>query len=357
MNPEPYQQEDISLKDFFLTIGRYRREITRRWIWLMLGVAVAAGIAVLMHIVTPKTYPTKLTFMVEEEGGGAGGMLGGLLGSFGSAFKPGQTNLDRVLSISTSRRIINETLLKKVTVKGHQDYVANHILELYDFSDYWKKKKLPKLMDFRFSTDLIDGFSVTDRLVLKHVYKRVISPKKKDKALIKTGRDVDAGILYFEGRTLSPELTVSLLDSLFHVVAYYHEGRRIESAEQTYKIISDKVDSLSRELTGKQYALASVNDRSNNLIRERDRVSAQKLQGEIQMLSFAYAEVVKNRELAGIELESQKSDLLILDKPMLPVATDHGSMLIKLAKAMIIGFVLSVLLLCVYLFYLDIMKE
>ena len=185
MNSELDHQEEISLKDFFVTVGRYYREIKKRWLWVCVGVLLAVLAAFLLHKFTPKTYPTKLTFLVEEDGGGAGGMLGGLLGSFGSALRPGQTNLDRVLSISTSRRIVNETLLKKVVVKDKEDYLANHILELYDFASYWKKRKRTDLVDYRFSTPNIDEFSKTDQLVLKHVYKRVLSPDKKNKALIK----------------------------------------------------------------------------------------------------------------------------------------------------------------------------
>ena len=356
MNSPSNQQDEISLKEFFLTIGRYYREIRNRWMILLLGIAIAAGIAILMHNITPKTYPTKLTFMVEEEGGGAGGMLGGLLGSFGAGLRPGQTNLDRVLSISTSRRIINETLLKRTTVDDKEDFIANHILEYYDFAKYWRKRNREDLIDYRFANDRIVNFTITDQLVLKHVYKRVISPKKKSEALIKTGRDVDAGILYFDGRTLTPELTVAFLDSLFQVVSYYHEGRKVETAQRTYDIIVDKVDSLQKSMTQKQYALASINDRSNNMIRERDRVTSQKLQGEIQTLAYAYAEGVKNREIAGLDLENQTSNLLVLDKPVLPVATDHGSLLMKIIKAVVIGFSLSIFLLCVWLFYRDVMR-
>ncbi len=348
--------DEIRLKDFFLTVGRYFREVKRRWKWLVLGTLVFMLAGLAKHYLTPKTYPTELTFMVDEDTGGAAGLLGGLLGSFGG-LRGGQTNLDKVLSISTSRRIINETLLKKATVDGVDDYIANHILKLYDFASYWKKRNRQELVDYRFSTAAIDEFNATDNLVLKHVYKCVISPKDKEKALIRTRRDLDAGILYFDGRTLSPELTVSMLDSLYNVVLYYHEGRKKEVAKRTYDIIANKVDSLEDELSRKQYALAGIKDRSFNVIRERDRVSVQKIQGEIQTLSFAYAEGVKNREIAALELENQTSNLLLLDKPVLPVATDHGSLLMKLIKFGILGFFIMAFSLGMNTFYKDVMSE
>lgn len=356
MSQSPEYDQEISLKDFFLTIGRYYREIKKRWMLLGLVILVSAGIGAAMHYLTPKSYPTKLTFMVDDESGGAGGMLSGILGSFGGALKPGQTNLDRVLAISTSRRIMNETLLKKVTVDGKNDFIANHILELYDFASYWKERNRNNLIDYRFSSSDISTFSTSDQLVLKHVYKRIISPKKKSDVIIKTGREVDAGILYFEGRTLSPELTVGFLDSLYNTVQYYHEGRTLEGLRRTFDIVSNKVDSLQKELTQKQYALASVRDRSLNIVRERDRVSAQKLQGEIQTLSYAYAEGVKNRELAALELENQSSKLLVLDRPVLPVSSDHGSIVSKVVKSGVLGFILVLFLFVIQLFYKDIMS-
>lgn len=355
MNSESNYQEEISLKQFFLTIGRYVREIRKRWYVLVLGVALAAGIAILMHTIIPKTYPTRLTFMVENESGGAGGMLGGLLGSFGTALKPGQTNLDRVLSISTSRRIINETMLKKIIVSKKLDFIANHILELYEFDKIWKKNNRNELVGFRFTTDDIEHFSTTDHFVLKNLYKHVKEGSRMRSPLISTGQNVDAGILYFEGRTISPEMTVGILDSLYQVVSYYHEGRNIENAKHNFDLISEKVDSLSRELINKQYALASVKDRSNNIINNRDRVSAQKLELDVQMLGYAYAEGVKNREIAALELESQKSNLLVLDRPVLPIPSDHGSPLIKMIKAGIMGGVITTFLLCLLIFYRDVM--
>ena len=356
MGSEPEYDQEITLKDFFLTVGRYFREILKRWWLVFAGVFIAAGIGIGLYYYTPKTYPTKLTFMIDEGGSGSGSMLGGLLGSLGGSFGSGQTNLDRVLTIATSRRIINETLLKEATINNKNDFIANHILDLYDFKTYWTKRKRPNLVEYRFTKSRIDSFNMIDQLVLKHVYKRVMSPDKKSEAMISTGMDTDAGVLFFSGRTITPELTVSFLDSLYHTVSYYYEGRKKDNARKTFNVISEKVDSLSKELSSKQYALASVLDRSNNLIRERDRVSAQRLQGDVQMLAVAYAEGVKNREIAALELANQRSDLLLLDRPVLPLSHDHGSPLMILFKSGLIGLILTIFMLCLFLFYRDVMR-
>lgn len=356
MKEEHSVQDEISLKDFFLTIGRYRREIMKRWLLVALGVLIAAGIAVLLHSMTPKTYPAKLTFMVEDDAGGAGGMLGGLLGSFGAGLNSAQANLDRILSISKSSRIVNETMLKKTTVNGKTDFIGNHILEIYKFASHWKKVNRPELVDYRFLHEDISKFNKEDHLVLKHLYKHVMEEKGLKEPLLTTGRDIDAGILNFNGRTISPELTVGFIDSLYQVVSYYHEGRNVENAKRTYDIIKTKVDSISKELASKQYSLANLQDRSTNLISNRDRVLAERLQVDIQMLGYAYAEGIKNREMAALELESQKSNLLILDRPVLPIGSDHGSWLIKAIKGGIIGGIISVLFLAISIFYKDIMN-
>ncbi|MBK9737180.1 MAG: hypothetical protein IPO92_20400, partial [Saprospiraceae bacterium] len=93
-------------------------------------------------------------------GGGSGGALAGILGSFGLG-KGGKVNLDRIVELSKSRNILHKVMFTQIPLEAtfkKNDYIANHIIALYKLDDEWTNHN-KDWKGFRFKSDSIKSFT------------------------------------------------------------------------------------------------------------------------------------------------------------------------------------------------------
>ena len=80
----------------------------------------------------------RLTFFIKRRDGPSAGSITGLLGQFGLAgTSSGKVSFDKIVELSRSMRIANKALFQKAVVGGKEDYIANHIIDIYKFRKEW----------------------------------------------------------------------------------------------------------------------------------------------------------------------------------------------------------------------------
>jgi hypothetical protein len=100
-------EDEISLRDLILKMGSFVREVIRYWYIPVLFILLAVGYQAFQYFRFVPVYPAKITFSVDEDEGGGSGGLSGILGQFGfGGVRPGRFNLDKILALSKSRRVI-----------------------------------------------------------------------------------------------------------------------------------------------------------------------------------------------------------------------------------------------------------
>ena len=169
-----FESDEITLKELILKVREYWREVWKNRFLVLLISALFASIFLWRAWIAPVVYLAELTFMVnEDEGGGLGGVAS-ILGQFGlGGGSSGKFNLDKILELSRSRKIVSQVLFEEIEVDGKVDYIANHIIDEYAFHEDWEDDT-KGLKDFYFINGEFEEFGRVENRALKLVYTKVI---------------------------------------------------------------------------------------------------------------------------------------------------------------------------------------
>ncbi len=109
-------QDELTIKEFVLTLQEYLKHFLRKWYWFLLGAVIAGGVFFLNAYMAPVTFTAPLTFLMKndkEKSFGAGALLGSL--GLGSP-DPGKGNASKLLELGKSRRVLGLILFDSAAV-------------------------------------------------------------------------------------------------------------------------------------------------------------------------------------------------------------------------------------------------
>jgi capsular polysaccharide biosynthesis protein len=334
---EYYQDDEITLKELILKIQEYWQEILKNWKLIFLIIIPFVAFFFIRAFLTPATYSAQLTFMVnEDEGGGGFGGVSAILGQFGfGGGGKSSHNLDKILELSRSRKIIQMALLESVNINGKKDYLANHLIEEYEFHEKWKKDTTG-LINFLFVQDSVELFSRVENKVLKSLHSLVIGEEGK-KGLLSFSYGEESGILNITHTTTSEELSIFLTEKIYEKLSWFYINNSTEKQQKTFSLFKNKADSLQIALNSAQYRLFQFDDTHKGMTLKQSSFERVRLQQEIQKLILAYGESYKNQEVSDFALKNQTPFIQEIDMPISPIEPIRESKLMALIMGSFIG--------------------
>lgn len=339
--PSTYEDDEITLKELIEKILEFWREIwSKKW-WIILAAIPFMAYFGYNAKNTKLLYQANLTYSLNE-GGGGGGALGGLLGSFGLG-KGGKVNLERIVALSKSRRIIQPVLFQKIildTLDGKEDYIANHLITLQEFDKLWMKTN-PKFENFRFTTDDIEKFDRTALSAFKMLHGQMIGGEGVVNPIFTNTFNEDTGIMTISGNTVDEELSIDITNLIFANLKEYYLKTNTNSSKNTFEFVQAKTDSIYQRMTSKEYQLSKFNDSHRNLSDPNLLTQRKLMETELLKLKTMYAEATKNYEVADFSLEASTPDISIIDSPIPPISPKGASLLISLIKGAFLGGMLA----------------
>lgn len=342
MSEQPVQHyiedDDLTLKGLILKVKEFWKELWRCW-WIIALITIPIFAYMVYKAVNSEVvYPTKLTFMVEEDSGGGLGALGGLAASFGlGGGGGGEYNLEKMLELARSRKLIQTVLFDKDNIHGKEDYFANHLIRIYNYHDGWSEDTTG-LKNFLFVHDSIPGFEYHENNALKQLHRLLVGDREKGvEGLISSSISESTGIMTLSISTLDERLSLQLLEDLYEKLSKYYVEKSIEKASHTFNTMKFKTDSIYTELRNAEYSLANIKDTQKGLFKRTDQLKGFRLEAKIKMLYGVYGESLKNLEVAEFGLRDQTPVIQPIDLPIPPIKPEDGSIL----KAMIISCILG----------------
>ncbi len=343
MNQSNNEAQGISIKDLILKIKEFWDEAWRYWWIIALFILGIAIFNVYKVINTTAYYPAKLTFMVnDEEGGGLGGMAS-VLGNFGFGGGGGDYNLEKMLELIKSRKIIQKVLLNKGHALGQTDYFANHLIKAYDYHEDWSEDTTG-LNGLLYNHDSIPIFSRAENKALKILHTRLIGSKEQGiDALLKSVISESTGIMTLSINTFDEDLSINLLENAFEELSKFYVDKTIEKQKHTYDAISSKADSLHKELNSSEYGLANFMDKNRGLYNKTDQLQRLRLEAKVKMLGAAWAKVEEQKEMAEFSLRDRTPVIQIIDLPIAPIKPAGKSLIMALITSILLGIVLGLI--------------
>jgi hypothetical protein len=344
MSNSNINQEEISLKQVILKAKEYAILIFKNWKIILLSMAIFGTIASLYALSRPISYTAKLTFMVNENEGssGVGGGAASILGALGMSGQS-EFNLDKIIALSKSDKIIHNTLLSKGVVNNKLDYFGNHLAEAINVKNKeWKNSKL--MANWAgFHSDSIALFSLQDLNALKFLTSKIIGGIAGAQGLMTSSYDKESGIMVLRVTSPSEDLTINFLEKIFESLSNFYIEKSVQKEKSTFDIITRKVDSIRAVLGGKEMAQAAFQDSHYGLLSERPKVPQKRLGRDVNVLNVMYAEAVKNAEMADFALKNRTPFVQPIDRPLRPINPEMAKWKNYLLIGVFIGAVLSTL--------------
>lgn len=340
MIPE-VEDDEITLRDLIEKVVDYGKEIwSKKWWIIAFTIPFVLYFGYKAHTFKV-TYKAALTYTLSDGSGGGAG-LAGILGSFGLG-KGGKVNLDKIVELSKSRNIIQRVLFTKIaldTFDNKDDYIANHLIVLYELDKAWSKNN-PEYSDFKFSNDSIKSFSHKELNALKMVYGLVVGSENNKNPIFSNGFNEDTGILTLSADTRDEELSIQFCNLVFTALKKYYMLSSTKGSQSTFKFVEQKTDSIFELMKSREYQLSRFNDSHRNLADPNLLTEKKLLETEILKLKTMYAEATKNRELADFSLTAGTPDITIIDEPLPPLDPITQSFIMALIKGGLLGGLLG----------------
>ena len=340
-NMPQYQDDEITLKELIEKFLEFWKELwANKWKIILMSIPfiVYFGYTAKTKMVT---YTAGLTYTLND-GGSSGGALAGILGSFGLG-RGGKVNLDKIVELSKSRNIIQQVIFTKIpldTFGNKKDFIANHIIQLYELDKKWTNKT-SDFTGFTFSHDTIDLFDDKQLSALKMIYGQIVGSKNMKDPIFANGFNEDTGILTMSATTVDEELSIEFCNLTYEALKKYYISTSTQSNQSTYTFVENKTDSIFNLLRSKEFQLSRFNDLHRNLTDPNLITQKRLLDNEILKLKAMYAEVTKNKELADFSLTAGTPQISIIDKPLPPLDPIGPSLLIELIKGSLLGGLIS----------------
>ncbi len=300
-------------------------------------------------------FKTEIVFVVDgDSGGNAGGLLelansfgiGGGMGSNASLFSG--ENFKELLK---TKSIFRKALLTKVRYGKKEGIFANIFLEKSRIGEFEWKNRPEDFYNHRFKTSDINKLSAQDRNILDALYDFL----KGQTVIINDNPKSTFQTLTVETR----DDTLSYIWAKLYLktVTNFYIDTKTKKSQELLILMDKRVDSLRSALYYTQGKLANYNDQNQQIIFQRARIIAERLQLSSQQLQGMYLESVRNYDNLKFSLAKETPLFTIISEPEIStVGIRHFYGPITLI-GIILGVFLSSFILNVVRIYKEVMSK
>lgn len=340
------EEKDKSLQEIIFLLKDSISNIAKNW--LMFLVIFIAFLSYLLYDYsqTDITYSAELSFIVNEDETGlsSAGASAGILKEVGIN-RTKKHNFDRITYIARSERILQRALLTKGEINGVIDFYANHIIKAVKLH-HRKWNNNEQLSSFLFSNANLDSFSNIEKMAMKDLTELFLGKDRRGGLLI-SNYSYTSEIMRVELTTPVEEISIKLSKEFFLQVSNFYTEKAIEKQKYSYKVITEKADSLRRQLNNSEYSRAKDIDSNRGIILETNQVPIVQNERKLSLLNALYEETIRDAEVADFAIKSKIPFLQIIDEPIAPLKPNKKNLnyqiIVSIALTLIIISILITL--------------
>jgi uncharacterized protein involved in exopolysaccharide biosynthesis len=347
--------DEISLRELILEMKVWFEFLKSKWRIIFLVGAVGGLIGLTVAWFEKPTYKATLTFAMEEDKGGGGGLSGalGLASSFGidlgGAGGGGAFAASNITELMKSRLIIEKVLIEPIIINDKKIPLIEYYIETFGLQkDWWGGPTLNK----KYFSNNVDRnqFSLQQDSILKEVYKNLIEDN-----LNISQKDKKVTILTIEVKSKDELFSKVFCESLAKETSDFYIETKSKKARLNANILQKQVDSIRAELNGSITKVALEIDNVYNLNPALNikGTASKKKQIDVQSNTALLTNLVVQLELAKITLRKETPLIQLIDKPILPLIKEKFGKL----KSLFLGGILALFLSVFYLIFVQIFKK
>ena len=334
-NNTNFDNDEISLKELIFKIREWYKFLLSKWILIIIISAIGGTIGLVYASFQKPIYKADLTFAMEDEKSGGGGLSGalGLASSFGidlgGGGAGGAFSGANLMALMKSRKIVEKTLLSPVEFKGKTISLADYYIEFNELRKDWGETPKLKKVDFPINVDRAT-FTFQQDSVLKNISNAIISTNLSVAQTDKKVSFINVGVKS-EDEIFSKEFC----ENIAKVTTDYYIELKTKKAKQNVDILQNQVDSLRAKLGFSIVGSWGL-----------DRVN-------VQVNSTILGQLAANLELSKISLRKETPLIQVIDRPILPLDKERVSK----KNSLLQGGFLACFLIVLYLVFTSLYKK
>ncbi len=316
----------------------------RKWLIPALAAGVLlAGYMAFQERKKPVLFTGETTFILEDdllnsESGGTG--MNPLISALAGQSVSGNKAL--LVDLAKSTMLIEKTLLMEAELHGKKTILANYMAERSGWLGSWKNSSDPKLKNFSYSAQYRVGtLSEPDaalRSMAASINSKLICAK------------MESGLFIMKYTSDDEEFTSQLLKKHLEQISQYYINKKLEKAQSVFKFAQQRHDSLRRVVSGQDSRLATIQDRSLNMIMARGKIPEMQTRRDMNVSNLMYQESVLALSQARMDLEKKRPFITMVDDPRLPLPHTRPSTMMKGIIGFIAGFILVLVGVGIFIF-------
>jgi uncharacterized protein involved in exopolysaccharide biosynthesis len=352
-NTTQIDNDEISLKELVLKIKEWYQFLLTKWKLIVLAGIIGGLIGFTYAYFQKPTYKAVLTFAMEEEKSGGGGLSGalGLASSLGidlGSSAGGAFSGANLIELMKSRKLIEKTLLSPITVNGKSQSLADYYLEFNEAKKDWEDKPLLKDIHFPVDADR-EKFTLQQDSILKDISKGLV---KTD--VVVSQKDKKISILSIEVNSINEKFAKVFCETLAFETSEYYVEIKSKKARLNVEILQKQTDSIRAELNSAITGVATAADNVFNLNMAMNvkRSPGARRQVDVQANTAMLTSLVTNLEMSKMALRKETPLIQVIDKPIFPLEKEKVGKL----KSLVLGGFLAGLLTVIYIIFVVYMK-
>jgi hypothetical protein len=325
-------EDEISLKDLILKIQEWWRYLLSKWLIILIAGLLGGALGLFYSIYKKPTYTATLTFVLEEEGSGGLGNLGGLAAmagfNIGGAGGEGLFKGENIFEIYKSRSMLTKTLLSASS--QNDSLLIERYIAFNELRERWSEK--PQLESISFSIPQ-EKFTLQHDSIIGEVVKSI-----NEKNLSVSKPDKKTSLIQVATTSINEAFSKDFTETLVQNVNNFYVETKTKKSLENLNVLQFQTDSVRKELNAAIGGVAIAMDANpnSNPARQILNVPSSKKQVDVQANQAILTELVKNLELARISLRQETPLIQVIDEPVLPLKKER----LGKAKGIVLGGVL-----------------
>ena len=351
---EQFDNDEISLKELVLKIKEWYQFLLTQWKLIVLAGIIGGLIGFTYAYFQKPTYKATLTFAMEEEKSGGGGLSGalGLASSLGidlGSSVGGAFAGSNLIELMKSRKLVEKTLLSPITVNGKTQSLADYYLEFNEMKKGWDQKPLLKGLSFP-----IDADRKTFTLQQDSILKGLSAGMAKNNLTI-AQKDKKISIINIDVSSNNEKFAKAFCETLAFETSEYYVEIKSKKARLNVEILQKQTDSIRAELNSAITGVASAADNVFNLNMAMNvkRSPGARRQVDVQANTAMLTSLVTNLEMSKMALRKETPLIQIIDRPIFPLEKEKVGKL----KSLVLGGFLAGFLTVLYLVFSSLYKK
>ena len=334
-------EDEISLKELILKMKVWLLYLRSKWVIITLSGLLGAAIGFTYAYFQKPTYTATLSFALEDDKAGGGGLSGalGLASSLGidmGTSAGGAFSGANLIELMKSRTLIERALLNPITVAGKTTSLAEYYIDFSAMRKKLNKKNELSSIHYQVDDNRIN-FSLQKDSILGEIYKKTVG-ENSDAIISIAQKDKKISIINVDIKSEDEYFSKVLCESLLKEVSCFYIDTKSRKARTNVVILQRQTDSIRNELNAAISGVAQASDNVFNLNTALNikRTPSTRRQVDVQANTAILTQLVTNLEMAKVTLLKETPLIQIIDKPILPLKKEKVS---KLKSLILFGIV------------------